>query len=117
MYKRRPVDVIVRKIYCLEVTGTSRGGKKPNKTWIETIRNHLKRFIRIDGKVVVKLQGYFDLIPRDMSLLFGAIFAPCNIILEQSRTVIGSLPLSLARSQILKERLQMKSKSTRKLLR
>lgn len=40
-----------------------------------------------------------------MSLLFGAIFAPCNRILEQSRTVIGSLPLSLARSQILKEKI------------
>lgn len=42
LVQRRPIDAIMRKINCLEVTGTSWGRGRPNKNWIGNIKNDLK---------------------------------------------------------------------------
>lgn len=42
---RGPKDETERKIYCFEVTSTSRGRENPKETWIEIVRNELKALI------------------------------------------------------------------------
>lgn len=39
---RRLINATVRRIYCLKVTGISRGRGRFKKTWLETVRNDPK---------------------------------------------------------------------------
>lgn len=42
---RGPKDATEGKIYCFEVTSTSRGRESPKETWIEIVINELKALI------------------------------------------------------------------------
>lgn len=43
--RRRPTNATVRKINCLEGTGTSRRRERPKKGWIGIFKKDLKEFI------------------------------------------------------------------------